>query len=286
MVAGDGEAFVGRAAALDHLVARDAQADHVVVADLLADRLEHLDAEAHAVLEAAAVLVGAPVDQRAPVLVDQVEPGVVQLDAIEAGRLAAPGGLGEVVDHALVIEVLHLLGEAAVQALARDRWRDQRHPVLAVPVHPPAHVDELYRDGGAMRVHRVDQRAQVVDDRIVGQPGDAVVATRRVERDRRGTDLREPDPALRLLGMVADEPVRGLAVDDVTGAMARADDPVADGHALDGQGPQKRVVIGHGGGSLVSGVARNFPALSSGSHTSPLGRDSQEQFFVWAEGAR
>ena len=50
-----------------------------------AHRLEHLDREAHAVVERAAVLVGAPVVLRREELVDQVAVRGVHLDAVEAG---------------------------------------------------------------------------------------------------------------------------------------------------------------------------------------------------------
>ena len=64
------------------------------------DRLGHLEQEAGAVLEAAAVAVGAPVGAVAQELVDQVAVGAVDLDAVEAGRLGAPGAVGELGDDA------------------------------------------------------------------------------------------------------------------------------------------------------------------------------------------
>ena len=54
------------------LVGAHAQADAEISPDRLAHGFQHLDAEAHAVLERAAVLVGAQVGPRRPELIDQL----------------------------------------------------------------------------------------------------------------------------------------------------------------------------------------------------------------------
>ena len=59
----DLEAIVLAQTVRDHLVAGHAHADHEIVADGLAHRLQDFDAESHAVLETAAVFVGALVDR-------------------------------------------------------------------------------------------------------------------------------------------------------------------------------------------------------------------------------
>jgi hypothetical protein len=56
-----------------------------------AHRVEHLEREARAVLEAAAVRVGAPVRQRREEARQQVAVRHVQLDQVEAGRVGARG---------------------------------------------------------------------------------------------------------------------------------------------------------------------------------------------------
>ena len=108
---------VGQAIGME-FIATDAHADHEVVADLGAHRLEHLETELHAALEAAAPLIGALVDARAPELVDQMLVHGGQLDAVQAAFLGTPRRLGEIGDDAL--DLLHLDGLAggAVYRLA------------------------------------------------------------------------------------------------------------------------------------------------------------------------
>ena len=116
--AGDGDAVLVGQAVVDQLVARHAHADDVVVADRLAAGFQHLDAEAHPVFQAAAVLVGALVDGRAPELVDQVAVGGGQLEPVQAAFLAAAGGGGVVGDDAAEVGVFHLLRDGAAGRLA------------------------------------------------------------------------------------------------------------------------------------------------------------------------
>ena len=72
---GDVGHVLGGEAAVGELVARDARADHEVPADLAADLPEDLEAEAHPVVQAPAVLVRPLVEDRGPELVDQVVVG-------------------------------------------------------------------------------------------------------------------------------------------------------------------------------------------------------------------
>ena len=72
------------------LVADETEPHGHAVAHRGAHGLEHLDTEAHPVLEAPAVLVGAVVALGREELVDQVPVGAVHLDAVEA----AGGGVG------------------------------------------------------------------------------------------------------------------------------------------------------------------------------------------------
>jgi hypothetical protein len=96
--------------------------------------------EAQAVVEAAAVLVVAAVGGGRPEAVHQVAVGL-DLDAVEAGRLHALGGVGVVGDDAGEVPVLGLLGEGAVGRLAHRRGRQHRQPVaLFQPVRRPRWV--------------------------------------------------------------------------------------------------------------------------------------------------
>ena len=137
--AADLEALLALQADVPALVAGHADADQESVADRPAHRLEHAQAEAHPVLEAAAPLVVALVGRRRPELVGQVAVGV-DLAAVEPGRLHARGGRRVVGDDALDVPLLDRLGEAAVrgsrigegastgsqsalfQAVRRPRW--------------------------------------------------------------------------------------------------------------------------------------------------------------------
>ena len=86
--AADLEPFRARQALVPVLVGDHAEADDEVGADRGADRVQHLEGEAQAVVEAAAVVVGPPVGRGRPEPVEQVAVGL-ELDAIEAGRLHA-----------------------------------------------------------------------------------------------------------------------------------------------------------------------------------------------------
>ena len=83
------DGVLDRPAALDPVDGRDAHAERLALGPGLAHRLEDLERQAHAVLEAAAVGIGALVRQRREELMQQVAVRGVQLDHVEAEALAA-----------------------------------------------------------------------------------------------------------------------------------------------------------------------------------------------------
>ena len=86
-----------------------------LAADLGADRLDHVEQEAGAIGERAAVLVGAVVDAGAQELREQIAVGGVQLDPVESGFARAPGAARERPDRMIDLLQAHRLAEKAVQ---------------------------------------------------------------------------------------------------------------------------------------------------------------------------
>src|SRR5262249_56772969 len=84
-----------REAAAGELVAGEAGADDEVAADAAPGLPQHLHAEAHAVVEAAAVLVLPLVEEWRPELIDQMVVRHRELDAVEPALAAAPRRLAE-----------------------------------------------------------------------------------------------------------------------------------------------------------------------------------------------
>ena len=117
----------------------------------VAHRLEHLDAEAHAVLERAAVGVGPLVAARREELVDQVAVGAVDLDAVEAAGRRVARAAREVGDQLADLLDLERLRRLVV---VRDRARrpgGQPRPGAVVDAAVVGELEERERAGGPHR---------------------------------------------------------------------------------------------------------------------------------------
>ena len=150
MSLGDGHTVVRREPLVIEFVAGHADADHVVVADLLAYLVEHLEAEAHAIFQAAAVFIRALVGLGRPERVDQGLEGAVDFEAVEVAFLAAPGRLAEGLDDPAEIPFLHLLGMGAMVGLAHPRRPDGGQPRIGLPLHLAADMGQLNHQLGAV----------------------------------------------------------------------------------------------------------------------------------------
>ena len=119
-------------APLPVLVADHPQAHDEVAADAIADRAQDLEAEAHAIVETAAVVVLTPIGRRRPELIDEM-PVALDLEPVETAGLHAFGGVGVGRDHALDVPVLHHFRKRPVRGLAHIGGRDHRQPVVLRP---------------------------------------------------------------------------------------------------------------------------------------------------------
>ncbi len=183
---------------------------------------QHFVGEAHAVLEAAAVLVVAPVGDRRPELLDQRVVGRHQLAAVIAAGLGPRGAAREGGDDLRDLALGHRM--AAVGIVHRGQAGGR--PVVGqrvVPVAMRADVVELLDDMCALGMHRVGDAAEMRDDGIVVG---AEVAARQhrglVDRHRLHHDHR--GPAHRALAVIAEMPLAGQpALAHVGGVRAEHD---------------------------------------------------------------
>jgi len=226
--------LVGQAVRME-LIAAQADADAEIRADFSPHRLEHFQAETHAVFKAAAPFVGALVDPRAPELVDHVLMHRRQLHAIQATGFRPRCRAGVVTDHAPDLFRLDGLAGRTVYRLADARGRQQGRPMLAVPARAAAHVGNLDHDLGAMLVHGIGQVLEVRDDPVVGQVHRFPPALRAVDghAGRPAAD-GQADPALGFLFVVLHIAVGGhAAVGGIHLGVGGTEHAVADGQFAD-----------------------------------------------------
>ncbi len=246
---GDLQAVLGVEPVGDELVGGHAHADDVVGPDLAAHLLQHLQAEAHAVLQAAAIGIGAPVDAGRPELGHQMQGLEGELDPVEPALAAAPRRLAEVADDPGEVPVLHLLGEGAVLGLPHRRGRHGRQPVAGVPARAPAHVRDLAHEGRAMGVHALGELAEMGDDPVLAHV-ELAEGARTVGGDDGGAaEHGHRHAALGLLGVVELIALPRHPALGIGRRMGGADDAVAQRQALDGERLQQGVVLTHLGGA-------------------------------------
>ena len=190
----------------------------------LAHGFEHHAAVTHAVVQRSAIAVGPLVGDRRPELVHQVA-GCDDLQPVEPGLAADPGGGGEITDNAQDIGFVHGARKAAMQNLAIGRRRDDGKPVAGIGVGAPAEMGDLRHQRGAMPVIEIGK---------LGKEGNDVVVDDQLVEDRRGVgrdgarpaDKGQADAAFRLFHLVAKRGVGRAARLRVAERMAGTEDPV------------------------------------------------------------
>ena len=179
-LAGEGDGVFDGPAALGPVGGGDAEPEGQALGPDVADGCDDLAQEAGAVVEAAAVVVGAGVDQRREKLVDQVAVGGVDFDQFEAGLEGAAGGFGKGVDDggdAFGGERFGLdgfrgerLGGGGVDGTPAAFGDGHGRAVLA-PGHGggglEAGVGELGSGDGAVVAKKADDAREVLDVRVL-----------------------------------------------------------------------------------------------------------------------
>ena len=123
---------VVREAAVAPVVGRDADGHRPLLRPHGAAGGEDLEREARAVLERAAVLVGAHVRQRRQERRQQVAVRHVDLEEVEPGRGRAPGRGHEVVAHRVHVGARHLARDLVDAGAVGQRGRREQRPVALV----------------------------------------------------------------------------------------------------------------------------------------------------------
>ncbi len=226
-------------ATVDPVRAGDAHQQRRGVRQCRAHRVDHLEDEAGAVLEGAAVAVLPTVRDRREELVEEVAVGGVDLDGVEARRDGTPGGVGEGLHH--LVDLLDRERRWCGVPLERDLRRRNGPPAAvlnrdgagprvprAVGGRLPTGVGELDPDGRALVVHEADDPSPrlglllVPDARVLWR--DAALG-----HDRRRLRHHQPEAAGGAGAEVHEVPVVRHAVDRGVLAHGRQPDAVARG---------------------------------------------------------
>ena len=208
---------------------RDTEADAVGAKHLDAGR-RHLDGEARAVLDGAAVGVRALVRRGLQEFIDEITISAVDLDAVEAGLECAARGLAVQVDERGDVLDLDLLGHLAVRLDGDGRGPERLEGRAAL-------VPELAEHEAALGVHRVRHELPALRLRGVVDAGRAREAAAVLADDG---GLGDEQAGVGAVGVVLG------VVDSGHGARARAaarqrrhDDGVAQGVAAEAVGRRR-----------------------------------------------
>ncbi len=194
----------------------------------------------------AAVLVLALVGGGRPELIGEVAVAF-DLQAVEAGRLAALGRHRVLAHDARDVPILGGFGKGAMRGLADRARRHHRQPVALAPGGAAAQVRDLDHHGGAVLVDGVGELAEPRHDLVLVEC-DVAEGLRTVRRHHRGApEHGERDPALRLLGVVEPVALLGQAILGVGGLVRRRHQAIAQPEMLQLIGLQERIARAHRG---------------------------------------
>ena len=256
----DADALVDVVAAFGEFGGAHAELDREKRTDRLADRFQHLDGQAAAVFEGAAVLVGAVVEERGEELVD--EPAVAAVDhehlktgSLRKARHMSVGG-NDLSDHLLrerpdldAVETDRVAGAPLVQGFLFAL-------VGHVSAGEHAGVGELEgRDGpvAADRVGRIGRAGKRVQDALVQMVGVGAVRGR-VHHALRDGDRAGAAFASQLVKCGRFRPDAAV-VRDVGAAHRGGEHAVAEGGAAEGDGlAEMRIFVFHEETSLENEV--------------------------------
>ena len=207
---------------------RDAHADAVRTHHAVRG-IDHLEEEARAVGDRAAVGVGAVVHAVAQKLVDQVAVRPVHEDGIEAGGLGVHRGLAEDFHnagnlvgaqrtrHRVTLLAFRRLDGVALRRLVRGR--NGLRPMVEIGMRRATRMPELHRDATARGVHGVGHAPPAGDVRWAVEAGFLAERARVARHHRR---LGKDDTGRRPLPVILDEQVAGDVLRTGTNARERS----------------------------------------------------------------
>jgi hypothetical protein len=236
---GEGDRIVDREPAGKPVAAGDAGAHRLLLRPCRAHRTGDLERQAQAVLEAAAVVVGALVRQRRDELVEEIAVRRVELDEIEAEPVGAPCGRDEIGGHLGDVLARHRPRRVPAR-VERHRRRGHGLPRPLVGLEGRAALPSHMHRGLASGVGQLDPDLGVAvsaagledtrQGRLVGVRVEAEAAVRdaALRAHPRRLDHQEPGAGERELAQMHHVPIAGAAVDGAVLAHRRHGDAVGE----------------------------------------------------------